>query len=380
MGRVKGVRQAVVPSGRRRARGSLSNPANRFDARVHESFDDGWEDEAEEDEAEEVEGVRIDTVILPDHSRSILVHNDSPDIPFSTSINPYRGCEHGCSYCFARPSHAYLGLSAGLDFETRILAKRDAPALLLEAWRKPSYRVQPIALGPNTDAYQPVERQLGITRALLALFAAHRHPVGLVTKSELVLRDRDLLSDLGRDGLAHVFVSLTTLDPTLARRMEPRAASPRGRLRTIRRLAEAGVPVGVLVAPMIPGLNDHELEAIVAAAAEAGATRAGTVLLRLPHDLKALFVEWLEASYPLRRDRVLGLLRDCRGGALSDARFGDRMRGQGPYADLLQRRATAAARRHGMTREPFAFDLSRFRPPDPAPRDPRQLPLFGRAR
>ncbi|MCA9625794.1 MAG: radical SAM protein, partial [Myxococcales bacterium] len=203
---------------------------------------------------------------------------------------------------------------------------------------------------------------------------------GIVTKSALVMRDTDILARMAERGLAKVALSVTTLDRTLARTMEPRASTPPKRLEAIRALSEAGVPVGVLVAPMIPGLNDHELEAIVAAAAEAGATRAGTVLLRLPHDLKALFVEWLEASYPLRRDRVLGLLRDCRGGALSDARFGDRMRGQGPYADLLQRRATAAARRHGMTREPFAFDLSRFRPPDPAPRDPRQLPLFGRAR
>ena len=297
--------------------------------------------------------------MLPDASRSVLVRNASPDIPFEQSINPYRGCEHGCIYCYARPSHAYLGLSPGLDFETKIYAKLDAAALLERELARPGYRCQPIALGTNTDVYQPQERRLGITRAILEVLAQCRHPVTIVTKSAAVLRDLDLLAPMATDGLASVAVSVTTLDAGLARTLEPRAAAPHRRLETLRALCKAGVPARVMVAPIIPGLNDHELEAVLEAAAAAGADQASYVLLRLPHELKELFGAWLEAHAPLRAEHVLSLIRQCRGGRLNDPNFGSRMRGQGAYAELIGRRFALARRRLGLERPrpPLRTDL-----------------------
>jgi len=341
-----------------KGRGSFTNREGRFERRRLTVVHDEWTD------PDDVGGARPATVIEPANARKIITTNDSPDVPFDRSINPYQGCEHGCVYCFARPSHAYLGLSAGLDFETRIFSKPNAAELLRHQLGRPSYEPAPLALGANTDAYQPAERRLGITRSVLEVLAEHCHPVGILTKSELVLRDVDLLSEMATQRLAHVFVSITTLDGELARRMEPRAAAPHRRLEIVRALSNAGVPTGVLVSPMIPALNDHELDRILAAAREAGATRAGTILLRLPHELRELFEEWLEAHYPLRKDRVLRRVREARGGKLNDPRFGSRMRGRGHYASMLQARFAAATRRLGFARGRFAFDLSQFRRPN----------------
>jgi DNA repair photolyase len=350
-----------VPHGR----GATRNVAGRFDAHSVTPFDDGW---GSLDEPVP----RLETVVTAERARTILTSNDSPDIPFRRSINPYRGCEHGCAYCFARPSHAFLDLSPGLDFESRILYKPDAAELLRRELRKPGYRCETIALGSNTDPYQPIERKLGITRSLLQVLAEFRHPVTIVTKSHLVLRDLDLLAPLARDGLLAVCVSITTLDRTLARRMEPRAPTPGRRLEALGELAAAGVPTGVLASPMIPGLNDHELERILRAAAEAGVRTANYELLRLPHELKQLFVEWLRARYPDHAAKVLSLLRATRGGRLYDSRFGVRSRGEGPYADLLARRFEVACRRLGLDREPAALDRSAFRVP-PRAGDQRRL-------
>ena len=345
-------------------RGALSNPAGRFEALRREAFDDGWDSRDPPPE-------RVPTEVILDRTRTIIVRNDSPDIPFDRSINPYRGCEHGCIYCFARPSHAYLGFSPGLDFETKIVAKPDADLLRRELAR-PGYRVGALALGSNTDPYQPVERELGITRQLLEVLREARHPTGIVTKSALILRDLDVIAPMAEAGLAQVMVSVTTLRRDLARSMEPRAAAPARRLSTIAALKRAGVPVGVLASPMIPALNDSELEAILEAAAEAGAGSAGFILVRLPHELKELFSEWLEANAPTRAAHVESLIRDTRGGRLNEAKFGERMRGRGPYAELLANRFRVAARRSGLDREhpPFRMDL--FRPPR-APGAPRSL-------
>ena len=307
------------------------------------------------------------TELFPETIRSIISRNQSPDIPFEQSINPYRGCEHGCVYCYARPSHAYMDLSPGLDFEQKIFTKPTAALVLRQELSKRGYRCSPITLGANTDAWQPVEREQRITRQILELLAEFRHPVSIITKSALVERDLDLLQDLARDNLVHVLVSVTTLDDELKRRMEPRAAGPRRRLETIRRLRAAGIPCGVLAAPMIPGLNDHELENILAGAADAGARFAGYVLLRLPHEVEPIFSDWLQAQYPLKAAKVLSLIRQARGGALNDAQFGSRMRGIGPIAALLAQRFAAACRRHGFTRESEAkLDTTCFRvPPGP---------------
>ncbi|MDX5333768.1 MAG: PA0069 family radical SAM protein [Gammaproteobacteria bacterium] len=351
-----------------KGRGAQSNRDGRFESLEHTPFDDGW-NVAEEDVAP------LRTVLTEDRARSVITHNDSPDIPFRQSINPYRGCEHGCSYCFARPSHTYLGLSAGLDFESRLFYKPRAAELLANELRRPGYRCEPIALGVNTDAYQPVERRLQITRQLLTVMRDFGQPVSLITKSALIERDLDLLAPMAADGLAEVMISITTLDADLARRMEPRAASPARRLQTIARLAEAGVPVGVLVAPIIPGLTDHEIEAILEAAAEAGAGEAGYVMLRLPHELRELFPEWLEAQVPLRAGHVMSLLRDLRGGRANDPRFGSRMRGEGPLADLVVQRFAVATRRLGLNRSQRIrrLDCTRFAPP---PQSGDQLGLF----
>lgn len=334
-----------------RGRGATANPPSRHAAQHAEACDDGWYEEP-------LPPMR--TQVATDSSRSVISWNDSPDIPFDRSVNPYRGCEHGCVYCYARPGHAWLGLSPGLDFETRLFAKDDAAALLRGELGARTYRCGPIALGAVTDAYQPVERMRGITRAVLELLAELRHPVTVVTKSALIERDIDLLADLARDRLAHVQVSVTTLRADLARRLEPRAASPQRRLDTVTRLRAAGIPVGVLVAPVIPVLTDSELEAVLAAARDAGALSAGYVLLRLPLEVAGLFRDWLEACVPGQAAHVMARVQDTRGGRDNDARFGRRMVGTGLYADLIAQRFVLAARRLGyLELPPLRTDLFR---------------------
>jgi len=340
-------------------RGALSNPPGRFDLQKLEAVDDGWYLEEAPDS--------IATTLEPERARSVITTNDSPDIPFERSINPYRGCETGCSYCYARPSHAYMGLSPGLDFETRLFYKADAAKLLEAELARPDYVCKPIMLGANTDPYQPVERRMQVTRSILEVLARTRHPVTVVTKSALVLRDLDLLSGLARQGLASVAVSVTTLDAELKRRLEPRAASPQARLRTLAALSAAGVPSGVLVAPVIPALTDHELEAILAAAAAAGVRWAGYVLLRLPYEIKDLFSEWLAQHYPERAQHVMSLIRAMRAGRANDANFGSRMRGTGPYALLLRNRfRLACGRLHLDPAARDALNTTLFCPPAPA--------------
>jgi DNA repair photolyase len=353
----------------RKGRGASFNPKVRFEQVEAESFDDGWGSLGQA--LEERPAVR--TEVLPDRSRSVVAHNTSPDIPFEQSINPYRGCEHGCIYCYARPSHAYLGLSPGLDFETRLLAKHDAAALLEQELARPGYRCRPIALGTNTDPYQPVERRLGITRSILEVLSRARHPLTIVTKSAAVVRDLDILAPMAAENLALVCLSVTTLDPSLARTLEPRAAAPHRRLEAIRALARAGVPTGVMVAPVIPAINDHEIERILKAAAAAGAGQAGYVLLRLPHEVKELFATWLDEHAPGRKDRVLSLVRQCRGGKLYDAEFGTRMRGEGPYARVIAERFSVAVRRLGLERRKVELRTDLFQPPAV---DQRQLRLL----
>ncbi|MGE0384514.1 MAG: PA0069 family radical SAM protein [Gammaproteobacteria bacterium] len=343
----------------RRGRGANSTPAPRYLQERRERFDDGWRDE---DPALEP----LPTTVAIERPRTIISRNASPDVPFEQSLNPYRGCEHGCSYCYARPTHAYMDLSPGLDFETRLFAKPDAPRLLERELAAPGYRCRPIALGANTDPYQPIERRHRITRAVIEVLAACRHPFTIVTKSALVERDLDLLAPLAAQKLVEVFVSVTTLDRGLARRMEPRAAAPQRRLETIGALRAAGVPVGVLFAPVIPALNDHELEAVLQAAVEHGAGCAGYVLLCLPREVEPVFVQWLRAHEPLRADRVLGRVESMRGGARNDAAFGSRMRGSGVFADLLRKRFERACARAGITRSRRDLDTTLFRPPGQA--------------
>jgi DNA repair photolyase len=352
--------------GLQRGRGSVGNPDSRYAEHRREPFDDGWP----RDEASPLR-----TELAVDTSRTIISRNQSPDIPFDRSVNPYRGCEHGCIYCYARPTHAWLGLSPGLDFESRLFYKPDAAALLERELAEPGYDPAVIVLGANTDPYQPVERRLRITRGILEVLHACRHPVAVTTKSAGVLRDTDLLGDMARERLAAVQVSITTLDPELARRLEPRAASPLRRLETIRALADAEIPVGVLVSPLIPGLTDADLERILEASAEAGATRAGSLLIRLPLEIGDLFRDWLQAHFPDRAGRVLSLIRQCREGRLNDSAFGRRFTGSGPVAELLGRRFDLAAGRLGLTRQDAGWELSTgaFRAPTPPG---RQLPLF----
>jgi DNA repair photolyase len=338
--------------------GALSNPAPRFDLQRRIATDDGWFMEEEPE--------RIATTLEPERAKSVISSNDSPDVPFEQSINPYRGCESSCVYCFARPTHAYLGLSPGLDFETRLFYKADAAKLLEEELARPGYVCKPITLGANTDPYQPVERRMKVTRSILEVLARTRHPVTIVSKHALVLRDLDLLTDMARDHLASVAISVTTLDDELKRRMEPRAASPQARLRAVRELNAAGVPTGVLVAPVIPALTDHELEAILEAVAQAGARWAGYVLLRLPYEIKDLFQEWLAEHYPQRARHVMALIRDMRGGRDNDPRFGTRMRGTGPYALLLRSRFKLACQRLNLVSSGRdTLNTAAFRPPGP---------------
>lgn len=342
-----------------RPRGTESNPANRFDP-LHVEREPGVTSEGA-------------TVFYRDASRSVLAENDSPDIGFRFSLNPYRGCEHGCIYCYARPSHEYLGFSAGLDFEQRIMVKEHAPELLRERLMSPRWEPHVVALSGNTDCYQPVERKLRITRRCLEVFAEFRNPVGVITKSALVARDADVLAELARHDAVHVMVSVTTLDPELARRMEPRAAWPERRLGAIRQLADAKVPVGVMIGPVVPGLNDREIPRILDAAARAGACSAAWVMLRLPKPLDTLFEGWLDANYPDRKERVLGRIRDTRGGRISDSRFGHRQRGQGVHADQIAALFAVAAKKHGLDRPLPPLSTSAFR--RPVPPSP-QLALF----
>ncbi|MDX2166456.1 MAG: PA0069 family radical SAM protein [Deltaproteobacteria bacterium] len=335
-------------------RGTRLDPANRFE-RLHVERDDC--------DGEDPALAAAPTELLRDASRRILAENDSPDLSFRFSLNPYRGCEHGCIYCYARPSHEYLGFSAGLDFERKLLIKPDAPALLRAALSAPRWQPQVVALSGNTDCYQPVERQLRLTRGCLEVFAEFRNPVGVITKSALVARDVDVLAELSRHDAAHVSLSITTLDPDLARRREPRAATPERRLQALAALAAAGVRVGVMVAPVIPGLNDHEIPAILDRAAAAGARTASWTLVRLASPLDQLFVDWLEKHYPERALRVLGRLRSCRGGALSDSRHGHRMRGEGEYAAQIRALFTLAARRRGLDRPLPPLSTAAFRRP-----------------
>ncbi len=344
----------------------MCNPDPRFEAWRRQAVDDGWNAQAEPTPA-------ALTRFFVDSSRTVINRNDSPDVPFSASINPYRGCEHGCSYCFARPTHAYLGLSPGLDFETKIAYKADAAQRLREELAAPSYRCETIALGVNTDAYQPAERRLGIARGLLEVLAECQHPVVIVTKSALVLRDIDLLSSMARRNLAEVVVSVTTLDRALARSMEPRAAAPHRRLEVIGALTAAGVPTKVLVAPVIPALNDHDLERILTLAREAGALSAGYILLRLPAEVKDLFYGWMTTQYASKVRHVASLMQQTHGGRDYDARFGQRMRGSGEVARLIERRFELARTRLGLSETGATLETSRFVPPR-AP--PRQLALF----
>jgi DNA repair photolyase len=343
-----------------KGRGASSNLAGRFDSLTLEPSDDGWyQDEIIENLTE---------TVLPDRARSVITSNDSPDVGFDVSINPYRGCSHGCVYCFARPTHAYLGLSPGLDFETKLFYKADAVTILRAELAKPKYVCKPIALGINTDGYQPLEKRLQVTRGILGVLAACRHPVNIVTKSALIIRDMDLLTSLAKDGLVSVMLSITSLSNDIKRTLEPRTASPQARLRVIQQLSEAGIPVGVLVAPVIPALTDHEMEDILAAAKSAGATRAGYVLLRLPHELKILFREWLAEHYPDRAAHVMSLINQARGGKDYDSQFGTRMRGTGPYAELLRTRFALAQRKLGFAPASERYELNThlFRPPRPA--------------
>ena len=350
-----------------KGRGSSSNVAGRFDSLTLEKTDDGWyQDEIVENLTE---------TVLPDRARSVITSNDSPDVGFEVSINPYRGCAHGCVYCFARPTHSYLGLSPGLDFETKLFYKADAVNILEAELAKPKYVCKTIALGINTDGYQPLEKRLQVTRGILDVLTRCRHPVTIVTKSALIVRDLDLLTDLAKDKLVSVMVSITSLTSDIKRTLEPRTASPQARLRVIQQLTEAGVPVGVLVAPVIPAITDHEIEDIMGAAKEAGASRAGYVLLRLPHELKVIFREWLAQHYPDRAKHVMSLINQSRGGKDYDSQFGTRMRGTGPYADLLRTRFDLAKRKLGFAgaEERYELDTSLFRPPK---RATPQLDLF----
>ncbi len=340
-----------------RGRGATANPEGRFENAQREPVEDGWFQAQDDDPA------RPKTVVTIERAKTVLSRHDSPDLNFSQSVNPYRGCEHGCVYCYARPSHAFLGLSPGLDFETRLFAKEGAADLLRAEIARPGYVCEAINIGSNTDGYQPVERERRITRSLIELFHETAHPVGIVTKNALVERDLDLLAPMAAKGLAAVSISVTTLDNGLAHRMEPRASAPRRRLEAVRRLAAAGVPVGVNVAPVIPFLTDHEVESIVEAAAGAGAKWASWTLLRLPWEVKDLFREWLETHAPLKAAHVMSRVHEMRGGKDNDPRFGTRMTGEGLFADLLRRRVEKARREHGLARSPPALDTTQFVPP-----------------
>jgi DNA repair photolyase len=365
--------QVMVPPSSLKAlkgRGAVTNLQGRYEVDVRETFDDGWEREGEEPKVWR-------THVTEETARSILSRNQSPDIPFGVSLNPYRGCEHGCIYCFARPSHSYLGLSPGLDFESKLYAKVNAPKLLRSELARANYTVEPIALGVNTDAYQPIERDLRLTRRVLEVLQECEHPVGLITKSALIERDIDILGAMAEKRLAAASITLTTLDPKIARTLEPRAAAPARRLRAIRTLTDAGIPVGVSVAPIIPFVTEPDIEKIIEAAHDAGAVMASYVVLRLPWEVNPLFKEWLEAHFPDRAQRVMNRVRDMRGGKDYDASFGTRMHGEGVWADLIRQRVEKAIKRCGMAGRGLRFkqlDCTRFQRPVVVP------PLGARAK
>ncbi len=354
-----------------RGRGALSNQVGRYEKQARVLVDDGWDDGWRDEDGTPPP---LRTEVIVDATRTIIARNKSPDISFDRSINPYRGCEHGCIYCFARPTHAYLGMSPGADFESRLFAKPNAAELLRKELSAPGYVPRTIAIGTNTDPYQPIEKKMRIMRSILEVLREFRHPVGIVTKSPLVLRDIDILSQMAREGLAKVALSVTTLDRKLARTMEPRAGTPQRRLAAIKALSEAGIPTGVMFAPAIPALNDGEMEAILAAAAGFGARSAGYVLLRLPLEIKDLFREWLEANEPGRAKHVMSLIRSMRGGKDYDANWSTRMKGTGPYAEMMARRFHMAVKRLGLNQESRPLCVTKFRKP-PAAGD--QLSLFG---
>ena len=356
-------------------RGAVSNPEGRFESVRSEAVDDGWGSLDEELPP-------LETIVRAQASRTIISRNKSPDIPFDQSINPYQGCEHGCIYCYARPSHGYLNLSPGLDFETKLFYKPDAASLLEKELAAPGYRCTPITIGANTDPYQPIEREYRVTRGIIEVLSRYRHPLSIITKGALIERDVDLLAEMARDNLVLALVSVTTLSNKLKRTLEPRAASPAARLRAIRTLSSAGVPVGVMVAPVIPVLTDSELERILEAAAAAGARSAGYVLLRLPHEVKDLFREWLQQHEPLKAAHVLSRMQAMRSGRDYDSRWGVRQRGEGEYAELLNRRFKVACTRYGLkTGERFVHNTSLFKPPSRSPPEappsgPQQLDLI----
>lgn len=354
-----------VPPAARRARGAALNMAGRFERLERVAVDDGW------DLAEEIAPVHTEVAI--ERPRSIITRNQSPDIPFDRSINPYRGCEHGCIYCFARPTHSFLGLSPGLDFETRLTAKPDAARVLAAELSRRGYTPAPMAIGTNTDPYQPMEKRFGIMRQILGVLSDFRHPVHIMTKGALVERDADILGEMGRAGLAAAGMTVTTLDRRLARSMEPRAAAPERRLAALRRLADAGCPTRVSIGPVIPGLNDHEIEPLLAAAAAAGVTGAGYVVLRLPREVAPLFRAWLEEHYPDRARRVMGLVREMHGGRDYDPAWGARMKGEGVVAEFIGRRFAAACARLGLNRDRTSLRTDLFRVPASGP---EQLSLF----
>lgn len=335
-------------------RGARTNASGRYERFAREAFDDGWTEE---------EVRPLETIVTPELAKTIISTNQSPDISFDQSINPYRGCEHGCIYCYARPNHAYVGLSPGIDFETKLFVKANAAELLEQEFSKPSYRPRTIMMGGVTDIYQPIERGYGVTRSLLEVMERWRHPVALITKSQLVIRDIDILARLAERGLAKAAISVTTLDRRIARVMEPRAAAPHRRIEAIRMLADAGVPVTVMVAPIVPAINDREIEAILEECAKAGATSAGYVVLRLPLEIKDLFREWLGQHFPDRATRVMTLVRQMRGGRDYDPEWGKRQKGEGPYAKLIADRFAAALRRLGLDKPRLALDHTQFRRP-----------------
>jgi len=359
------MRQVSTFTQQVRGRGARSNATGRYEAQVREAFDDGWT-------PEDAEPSQLKTTLHMEKARKIITTNDSPDVGFSRSINPYRGCEHGCIYCYARPAHAYMGLSPGLDFESELFFKPDAAALLEKELSSPRYRPEFIHIGGNTDPYQPVERTTRITRGVLEVLERFGHPCSIITKSALILRDLDILTAMGRRNLCRVAISITSLDRKLARSMEPRAATPERRIGAIKALADAGVPVSVMFAPAIPGLNDHEMEAVLERAAEAGASGAGYVALRLPLEIKDLFREWLVTDHPDRAGKVMSLVRQMRGGVDYDPQWGKRMKGEGPIADLMSQRFQAAKKRLGLTAKFSGLDVSQFRVP-PKAGDQRDL-------
>jgi len=356
----------ILPAQPRKGRGAVSNESGRFEAKSRHAVDDGVA-------VSDQDLPPLRTTVTDENPKTIIARNSSPDVPFDRSINPYRGCEHGCVYCFARPTHAYHGLSPGLDFETKLFAKPQAAALLSVELAKPRYNCQPLAMGTNTDPYQPIERRRRITREILEVLALHGHPVTIITKSNLVCRDIDILAPMAARGLATVALSVTTLDGALARRLEPRAVSPAKRLAAIRTLSDAGVPTAVIVAPVIPALTDSEMETILAAAKEAGAMSAEYILLRLPLEIAKLFDEWLRQHAPLRAEHVLSLIRDSRGGALYQSDWARRRTGSGAYAELLAKRFALARKRLGLDARGLDLRCDLFHPP---PRPGDQLALF----